>query len=164
MKVDEADDEEEEKDETKISENWKLKLPDPHTSKEYRSGGTLRDYQIEGLTWLLRCWYTKRSSILADEMGLGKTVQVVSFLDHLFETEGIKGPFLIAVPLSTVEHWKREFEGWSYMQTCLYHDTGGGRDMRDVIREYEWLVTPCVLLAIIYPYDDTTPSQSEVIV
>jgi SNF2-related domain len=24
------------------------------------------------------------------------------------------------------------------MTVCLYHDTGGGRDMRDVIREYEW--------------------------
>jgi len=34
-------------------------------SKEYRSGGTLRDYQLEGLNWLLRCWYSKRSSILA---------------------------------------------------------------------------------------------------
>lgn len=28
--------------------------------------------------------------------------------------------------------------GWSHMSVCLYHDTGGGRDMRDVIREYEW--------------------------
>ena len=170
--------------------------------------------------------------------GLGKTVQVVTFLDHLFEVEQIRGPFLIAVPLSTIEHWKREFEGsipllmlttgdsvwcdcnplytslrfdfkafgqmhngsirtqfylltvlivlplslhhytatlavaftlsllylslppsplcslpilllssyypfivfvmagWSHMTVCLYHDTGGGRDMRDVIREY----------------------------
>ena len=25
--------------------------------------------------------------------------------------------------------------GWSNMTVCLYHDTGGGRDMRDVIRE-----------------------------
>ena len=25
--------------------------------------------------------------------------------------EQIRGPFLIAVPLSTIEHWKREFEG-----------------------------------------------------
>jgi chromodomain-helicase-DNA-binding protein 7 len=24
------------------------------------------------------------------------------------------------------------------MVSCLYHDVGGGRDMRDVIREYEW--------------------------
>jgi SNF2-related domain len=44
-------------------------------------------------------------------LGLGKTVQVVTFLDHLFEVEQIRGPFLIAVPLSTIEHWKREFEG-----------------------------------------------------
>ena len=94
--------------------------------------------QVEGLNWLLRCWYTKRSSILADEMGLGKTVQIVTFLDHLFEVESIKGPFLVAVPLSTIEHWKREVEGWSKMGVCLYHDVGGGRDMRDVIREYEW--------------------------
>ena len=43
--------------------------------------------------------------------GLGKTVQVVTFLDHLYEVEQIRGPFLIAVPLSTIEHWKREFEG-----------------------------------------------------
>jgi chromodomain-helicase-DNA-binding protein 7 len=47
-----------------------LKLPT--RSKEYKNGGTLRDYQVDGLSWLLRCWYLKRSSILADEMGLGK--------------------------------------------------------------------------------------------
>ena len=75
--------------ERKAEESWKIKLPTK--SKEYKSGGTLRDYQVEGLSWLLSCWYSKRSSILADEMGLGKTVQVVTFLDHLFEVESIKG-------------------------------------------------------------------------
>ena len=64
--------------------------------------------------------------------------QVVSFLDHLFEVENIKGPFLVCVPLSTLEHWKREAEGWSHMAVCMYHDAGGGKDMRDAIREYEW--------------------------
>lgn len=115
---------------------WKSKLH--KKSKEYKSGGMLRDYQVDGLNWLLRCWYQKRSSIIADEMGLGKTVQVVSFLDHIFEVEGLKGPFLVCVPLSTIEHWKREFESWSFMVTNVYHDTGGGRDMRDIIREFEW--------------------------
>lgn len=47
-------------------DSWKQKLY--KTSREYSSGGTLRDYQVEGLNWLLRCWYNKRSSILADEM------------------------------------------------------------------------------------------------
>jgi len=70
-------------------DNWKERLPTE--TREYKSGGTLRDYQLLGLNWLLRCWYTKKSSILADEMGLGKTVQVVTFLDHLFEVENIKG-------------------------------------------------------------------------
>jgi hypothetical protein len=62
-----GEEEDEEEEEKNKEDSWKLKLP--KESKEYRSGGTLRDYQIEGLTWLLRCWYTKRSSILADEMG-----------------------------------------------------------------------------------------------
>ena len=70
-------------------DNWKERLPTE--TREYKNGGTLRDYQLLGLNWLLRCWYTKKSSILADEMGLGKTVQVVTFLDHLFEVENIKG-------------------------------------------------------------------------
>jgi superfamily II DNA or RNA helicase len=127
---------EEEKEEEVKEDAWIAKLP--VVTKEYKSGGTLRDYQVEGLRWLLRCWYQKRSSILADEMGLGKTVQVVSFLDHLFEVENIKGPFLVCVPLSTLEHWKREAEGWSHMSVCMYHDAGGGKDMRDAIREFEW--------------------------
>ncbi|KAJ1414445.1 hypothetical protein B484DRAFT_434970, partial [Ochromonadaceae sp. CCMP2298] len=70
---DDMEEEEEEATEAKREDNWKSRLPT--VSKEYRAGGTLRDYQIEGLSWLLRCWYQKRSCILADEMGLGKTVQ-----------------------------------------------------------------------------------------
>jgi chromodomain-helicase-DNA-binding protein 7 len=63
---------------------------------------------------------------------------VIAFLDHLFRVENIKGPFLVCVPLSTIEHWRREAEGWTLMSVCVYHDIGGGRDMRDVIREFEW--------------------------
>ena len=122
--------------ECKKEDDWQLKLH--KFSKEYRTGGKLRDYQLLGLNWLLKCWYTKKSSILADEMGLGKTVQVISFLDHLYEVENIKGPFLVCVPLSTLQHWKREAEGWSNMAVCMYHDAAGGKDMRDAIREFEW--------------------------
>ena len=108
-------------------------------SKEYKMpGNKLRDYQLDGINWLLRCWYQKKSSILADEMGLGKTVQIVTFLEHLFEVEHLRGPFLVCVPLSTIGHWRREFENWSNMVVNVYHDTGGGRDMRDIIREFEW--------------------------
>ena len=39
--------------------------------KVFKNGGQLRDYQAEGVTWLMSNHINKRSSILADEMGLG---------------------------------------------------------------------------------------------
>jgi chromodomain-helicase-DNA-binding protein 7 len=51
--------------------------------------------------------------MLADEMGLGKTIQTVAILEHLRSRENVRGPFLIIAPLSTLEHWKREFEDWT---------------------------------------------------
>lgn len=35
----------------------------------------LRDYQVDGLNWLVHSWCKENSVILADEMGLGKTIQ-----------------------------------------------------------------------------------------
>ena len=68
--------------------------------------------------------------------GLGKTVQIVSYIEHIFRVEKIPRPYLVVVPLSTVEHWRREFEGWTDMVCCVYHDRQ--RVWRDVMREYEW--------------------------
>jgi hypothetical protein len=44
-------------------------------------GGQLRDYQRQGVTWMLFNWHRSRSSLLADEMGLGKTIQTVIMVD-----------------------------------------------------------------------------------
>jgi SNF2 family DNA or RNA helicase len=38
-------------------------------------------------------------------MGLGKTAQSVCFLDQL-SRKGVRGPFLIVAPLSTIPHWQ----------------------------------------------------------
>ncbi len=42
-------------------------------------------------------------------MGLGKTLQCISFIAHMIE-KGVKGPFLVAAPLSTVPNWVAEFK------------------------------------------------------
>lgn len=115
---------------------YKNKLYDPAKPHVYKNDNKLRDYQVEGVNWLSYCYYKEQGAILADEMGLGKTVQIVSYLEHLHRVEKISGPFLVVVPLSTVEHWRREFEGWTDMQCCVYHDRQ--RVWRDVLREYEW--------------------------
>ena len=49
------------------------------------------------------------NGILADEMGLGKTIQCISVIAHMIEM-GVKGPFLVAAPLSTVANWVGEFK------------------------------------------------------
>jgi len=73
------------------------------------SGGTLRDYQLEGYTWLTRLYENGVNGILADEMGLGKTIQVIALVAHLRE-KGIEGPVLVVGPLSTVSNWVSEFK------------------------------------------------------
>lgn len=42
-------------------------------------GGTMRGYQLEGLTWMLEICEQGMSGILADEMGLGKTIQTSEY-------------------------------------------------------------------------------------
>lgn len=74
--------------------------------------------------------------LFSPPQGLGKTVQIVCYIEHLFRVEKIRRPFLVVVPLSTVEHWRREFQGWTDMVCCVYHDRQ--RIWRDVLREYEW--------------------------
>jgi hypothetical protein len=40
----------------------------------FPNGGQLRDYQAEGVSWMMSNFVNQRSSILADEMGLGKFI------------------------------------------------------------------------------------------
>ena len=103
----------------------------------YKNGLRLRKYQVHGVNWMLKNWYS-RGGILADEMGLGKTCPSYFVLEHLRAVEQIRGPFLIVVPLSTIGHWKREIASWTDMNCCVYYDQGGGQAGRDIIRKYEW--------------------------
>ncbi|KAL0970047.1 hypothetical protein UPYG_G00236430 [Umbra pygmaea] len=106
------------------------KLEGPWTG---RDGLTLKDYQLEGVNWLLFNWYNRNNCILADEMGLGKTIQAIALLTEM-HAAGIHGPFLVIAPLSTLGNWAREFSSWTYLYTVVYH---GSQENRHVIEEYE---------------------------
>ncbi|XP_065889551.1 chromodomain-helicase-DNA-binding protein 4-like isoform X2 [Dysidea avara] len=100
------------------------------------TGGTLHDYQLEGLNWLRFSWAQSTNTILADEMGLGKTIQTIAFLYSLVKEGHTNGPFLISAPLSTIINWEREFEFWApdlYVVTYT-----GDKENRAVIREHEF--------------------------
>ena len=79
-------------------------------------GGTLKEYQLKGLQWMISLFNNGLNGILADEMGLGKTIQTISMLTYLKEVKydrGGQGPFLVIVPLSTLTNWNLEFEKWA---------------------------------------------------
>ena len=89
--------------------------------------GELRNYQLRGVAWLISLWTNGMNGILADQMGLGKTVQTVAFLSHLRDN-GIQGPFLIIVPLSTIINWQNEVSRWCpSMSAIVYHGTKADR-------------------------------------
>ncbi|XP_064869640.1 chromodomain-helicase-DNA-binding protein 8-like isoform X2 [Oncorhynchus nerka] len=101
--------------------------------REYKSGNVLREYQLEGVNWLLFNWYNRQNCILADEMGLGKTIQSISLLSEVFGA-GVQGPFLVIAPLSTITNWEREFATWTDMNAIVYH---GSLASRQMIQQYE---------------------------
>ncbi|KAK8963409.1 DNA helicase INO80 [Platanthera guangdongensis] len=70
--------------------------------------GTLKEYQLKGLQWLVNCYEQGLNGILADEMGLGKTIQAMAFLAHLAEEKNIWGPFLVVAPASVLNNWADE--------------------------------------------------------
>ncbi|KAF8985532.1 hypothetical protein BGZ46_003821 [Entomortierella lignicola] len=92
------------------------------------TGGVLRDYQLEGVEWMVSLYENGLNGILADEMGLGKTLQTISFLAYLRE-KGIWGPFLVVAPLSTLANWVIEFERFvPGIPVELYHGTPEERE------------------------------------
>ncbi|KFZ10452.1 hypothetical protein V501_05192 [Pseudogymnoascus sp. VKM F-4519 (FW-2642)] len=93
------------------------------------SGGTMRDYQLEGLTWMYEICAQGMSGILADEMGLGKTIQTISLIALLREKEKYLGPHLIVAPLSTLSNWVEEFQKWTpTVPVLLYHGDPAKRE------------------------------------
>ncbi|MEZ4219617.1 MAG: DEAD/DEAH box helicase [Polyangiaceae bacterium] len=63
----------------------------------------LRDYQLDGFTWMRRLAHWGAGALLCDDMGLGKTIQVLALLTDL-EREG---PALIVAPTSVCAHWEQ---------------------------------------------------------
>lgn len=120
------------------------------------TGGTLKNYQLEGLEWLVSLYENGLNGILADEMGLGKTLQCISFLAFLRE-KGVYGPFLIAAPLSTLANWESEIKRFASTLPCLvYH---GNKTERAALRQKHFgtgrgkIVKPEIFPIIITSYE-----------
>jgi ATP-dependent helicase STH1/SNF2 len=100
-------------------------------------GGTLKEYQLKGLQWMISLYNNNLNGILADEMGLGKTIQTISLITYLIEKKQQPGPYLVIVPLSTLTNWNNEFEKWApSVQKIVYK--GPPNQRRQYQQQIRW--------------------------
>jgi hypothetical protein len=104
--------------------------------------GSLRPYQIKGLSWLTFLDRVGLGACLADDMGLGKTIQLLAML--LREREeaertadaggGRPGPTLLVVPMSVVGNWVREAQRFAPTLRLYVHHGADRRRGDELLR------------------------------
>lgn len=75
-------------------------------------GCELREYQKQGLSWLLRQYDKGLNCILGDEPSIGRRIQIIAFLSHLVQVRRIFGFHLVVAPVSEMLHWESEIGRW----------------------------------------------------
>lgn len=93
-----------------VDEAWKSRLERIRVCQEVSPPlpstlqAELRDYQMEGYTWLARLAHMGVGACLADDMGLGKTLQALAVMLH----RAAQGPSLVVAPTSVCWNWITE--------------------------------------------------------
>ena len=68
---------------------------------------TLREYQIQGFSWMVFLTERGLGGVLADDMGLGKTLQSLTFIQHQHNKDPDQVQLVVA-PRSVVDNWNDE--------------------------------------------------------
>ena len=107
--------------------------------------GTLRQYQREGLVWLVFLEKMGLGGCLADDMGLGKTIQVLAMLlrRRLQVAAGGLGhrPSLVVVPKSLIFNWMDEAARFAPQLTVLNHTGAARRENNDALPTADIILT-----------------------
>ncbi|WDV97868.1 DEAD/DEAH box helicase [Brevibacillus parabrevis] len=83
--------------------------------------GTLRNYQLEGSSWLLFLRQFGLGACLADDMGLGKTVQFITYLLHVKASGASQSPSLLICPTSVIGNWQKELQRFAPSLKVFIH-------------------------------------------
>jgi len=117
-----------------------------------RFHGSLRPYQLAGLSWMAFLDRFGLGACLADDMGLGKTIQLIALLqlerERVAEGERV-GPTLIVAPMSVLGNWHRELTRFAPELTVHVHhglDRPQGDDFRRVADRTDVVITTYALV------------------
>ncbi len=107
--------------------------------------GTLRPYQITGVSWLSFLTRQGLGACLADDMGLGKTPQFIAYLLAEMKYSRMPAtPVLLICPMSIIGNWNREFARFAPdVSVYIHHGTGRatGDAFAEVVSAYDVVIT-----------------------
>jgi SNF2 family DNA or RNA helicase len=132
---------------THASERLKL-LEQPR-----RFQGSLRPYQLAGLSWLAFLDRFGLGACLADDMGLGKTIQLIALLQHEREMAGEGervGPTLLVCPMSVLGNWHRELTRFApELSVHIHHglERPQGEKLTTTVGKSDVVITTYALVA-----------------
>jgi len=102
----------------------------------------LRDYQLEGYSWLARLAEWGVGACLADDMGLGKTIQALALLVQ----RAPNGPALVVAPTSVCINWQREAARFAPTLRPLFLGPGDRQQLLEGLGPFDLLVCSYGLL------------------
>jgi len=108
----------------------------------------LRDYQIEGYSWLQFLSEYGLHGILADDMGLGKTVQALAHLlkQKSVSDAGSSSPSLVVAPTSVLPNWEAEVRKFTpQLKVLRLHGTLRAQYF-ETLEDYDLVITSYPLL------------------
>ncbi len=106
----------------------------------------LRDYQQQGLNWLMFLHRYGFGGILADDMGLGKTLQTLAFLQRLKAGRKLTRGALIVAPTSLIWNWQKEAERFTPNLRCLVLHGPERKTQFASMADYDLVVTTYALI------------------
>lgn len=101
----------------------------------------LRDYQQEGVHWILAQFTENSGALLADDMGLGKTVQTISAIHTHRKQNEHHNVALILCPASLLHNWRDEIKRWiPSAKLNIYHGVKRDENLIESTN-YDYIIT-----------------------
>jgi len=135
-------------DQLKVDQAWKQHIKTIQAARTLQPQvpealqATLRDYQLEGFTWLARLAQWGVGACLADDMGLGKTLQAIAVI----LTRCDRGPTLVIAPTSVCMNWISEVEKFAPSLQVKSFGSGDRQQVLDTLEPSDLLVCSYSLL------------------
>ncbi len=109
--------------------------------------GTLRPYQLKGVSWLAFLKQFGLGACLADDMGMGKSIQLMTLLLYERATRQDTSsllPTLLVCPMSIVGNWQRELQKFAPSLKVMVHhgmERLTGQAFVDEVKKHDVVIT-----------------------